>query len=387
MVSAGSGSLTVVFVGEHFWPEVGGLERSTERLGAELSRLGHRVRMVTRCMPGAAASETRSGIQVTRHDHGLSPFTEHAVKAGEFRDADVVCLFGIGHDPVARWWRPVLEAQLAPNGVRLLKVGTDQDITSRGLPAMLYRRLDGVLCQTIVIAKEAIAIGVEPARCFPIRNGLDMAAWRTRMPSKADARSMLQISADSFVVLGLGRFVKRKRFRELVRAYSDFARNAPGDRPPELILHGSDFDQDDGEEKELRTAATDSGVRVRFVPPEVDSVVTLAASDVLVTLSEREGAPNVLLEALASARPAIVSDLPGHRVYVTDKQQGLIVGVGAVDAAADALRKLYGSSQLLQSFGETAGESAGRFDIAETAKDYLTAFTAVRERAVSAGAR
>jgi hypothetical protein len=42
-VTSASQGLRIVFASEYFWPEIGGLERSTERLGARLAQLGHSV--------------------------------------------------------------------------------------------------------------------------------------------------------------------------------------------------------------------------------------------------------------------------------------------------------------------------------------------------------
>lgn len=88
----GRNGLRIVFVSEYFWPEIGGLERSTERLGAHLAVLGHPVRMVTQLLPGTAAHERRCGIDVSRWESTAgAPFTARAAAAGVFATADVVC--------------------------------------------------------------------------------------------------------------------------------------------------------------------------------------------------------------------------------------------------------------------------------------------------------
>ena len=56
-----------MFASEYFWPEIGGLEHCTERLGAHLAELGHQVAMVIQLLPGTAPHETRSGIAVHRY--------------------------------------------------------------------------------------------------------------------------------------------------------------------------------------------------------------------------------------------------------------------------------------------------------------------------------
>ncbi|MFM1813916.1 MAG: hypothetical protein RLZ98_611 [Pseudomonadota bacterium] len=54
----------------------------------------------------------------------------------------------------------------------------------------------------------------------------------------------------------------------------------------------------------------------------------------------REGMPRAMLEAAASARPLVVSDVPGCRHFVTHGENGLIVPPGNPDALAGAIRRL-----------------------------------------------
>lgn len=333
--------------------------------------------MVTQQLPRTLIREQLRGIEVLRYP-GL--FTAEAVGDGVFSGADAVCFFGVGHDRLARWWGPALEAPIAADGVHLLKVGTEGDIPRRGIPHHMYRQLDGVLCQTSRIAAEAKAVGVPQRACFPVRNGLDLDRWRDGMPSKSDARREMGIPSKAFVILGLGRFTLRKRFGDLIQAFVDFARGVKSSGWSELVLHGSDFGQDDGEEAHLRVLARRAGHPVRFIPPSVDARLSLAAADVMVTLSEREGAPNIFIEAFATGRPVVASDLPGHRVYVANQQQGLLVPVGNLAAAAAALRHLHDDQTRREAMGAVAATTASHFDITITSQDYLRAFVTSRRR-------
>lgn len=351
--------------------------------------------MVTQQLSGTAPQEMRSGITVHRFPDRAArdgkSFTAHAADAGVFAGAGVVCLFGVGHDPTADWWQPILDTTLALGGVRLLKIGTEGDISIRGIPPDLYQRLDGVLCQTPGIAAEARAIGITATDCHPVRNGLNVAEWTRGLPSRADARRVLRVPDDAFVVAAIGRFTHRKRFGDLIRAYVEFARRVAKVPAPVLLLHGSDFGQDDGEEAALRTLTADlpTWADVRFLAPSPDVRATLAACDVAASLAVREGAPNVFIETFAAARPMIATDLPGHRVYVRDGVHGLLVPVGISDetiaATTFALTTLYGDPSRCASMGVAARRRADNFDIARTVQDYLCAFSNARSRMEGTG--
>lgn len=349
------------------------MERSTERLACHLVTLGHHVRIVTQQLPGTAAREIRGGVIIRRYP-GSERFTALAAGEGEFTAVDVVCIFGVGHDPSVAWWEPILNADLNPAGVRFLKVGTDGDLQRRCIPPEFLSRLDGVLCQTPQIAADANQSGVRPENCFSVRNGISIAHWRAGLPAKVDARRETQVPPNAYVVLGLGRFTHRKRFGDLIAAFEKLTGDTRQERPV-LALHGSDFDQDDGEEHELRAFASEAGADIRFVPSTVDPKVTLAACDVMASLAEREGAPNIFIEAFATGRPVLATDLPGHRIYIRHTREGLLVPVGDIDAAADGLRYLDEHRCLREGMGLTASHAALHFDIAHTAMDYVHAFS------------
>jgi glycosyltransferase involved in cell wall biosynthesis len=68
----------------------------------------------------------------------------------------------------------------------------------------------------------------------------------------------------------------------------------------------------------------------------------------------REGMPRALLEAAASARPLVVTDVPGCRHFVRDGVEGLIVPPQNAEALAGALERLAGDPELRQRMGEAA---------------------------------
>jgi glycosyltransferase involved in cell wall biosynthesis len=68
----------------------------------------------------------------------------------------------------------------------------------------------------------------------------------------------------------------------------------------------------------------------------------------------REGMPRALLEAAASARPLVVTDVPGCRHFVRDGVEGFVVPPENADALANALERLARDPDLRRRMGEAA---------------------------------
>lgn len=69
-------------------------------------------------------------------------------------------------------------------------------------------------------------------------------------------------------------------------------------------------------------------------------LVELAAADLLVLPSHREGLPNAVLEAMAAARPSVATTAGGIPDLIQDGVTGLLYRAGDVKALADCLREL-----------------------------------------------
>ncbi len=73
-----------------------------------------------------------------------------------------------------------------------------------------------------------------------------------------------------------------------------------------------------------------------------------------------EGVPKALMEAAASARPIIATDVPGCREIVRHGETGLLIPAGDTDALCDAIRRLSLDPDLRRTMG-----SKGRLHVAD----------------------
>jgi glycosyltransferase involved in cell wall biosynthesis len=154
---------------------------------------------------------------------------------------------------------------------------------------------------------------------------------------------------DGVTILYVGRLAPEKNLATLLRAFAQakLAVNA------QLVLLG------DGPEREsLKTlhSSLGLGTRVRFAGRvSSDEVVEwLQASDIFALVSQREGFPCSLTEAMAVGLPALVSDIPGTRQLIEHGRQGFLAPSGDPSTMARSLERLCEDVDLRQRMGTSA---------------------------------
>ncbi|MFM8818734.1 MAG: glycosyltransferase, partial [Phycisphaerales bacterium] len=87
---------------------------------------------------------------------------------------------------------------------------------------------------------------------------------------------------------------------------------------------------------------------------------SLAACTVFVLPSYREGMPMAILEAMATGRAVVTTDVPGCRETIVDGESGTLVPPGAPAALAVALEQFLEDRTLAARFGAAARARAER---------------------------
>jgi glycosyltransferase involved in cell wall biosynthesis len=171
-------------------------------------------------------------------------------------------------------------------------------------------------------------------RIVELPNGVDVTEFHPDVDG-GPVRARVGIPADAFVVFFAGRLDTAHHFKRLdvlLRAI-----HATGDRRIWGLVAGSG-DLQPGYEALARELGI--GDRVRFVGsvPHADLPPYFAAADVLALPSDAtESFGIVLIEAMASGRPVIATDLPGVRTVVAHGRDGLLVAPGDVEALRQAI--------------------------------------------------
>lgn len=129
--------------------------------------------------------------------------------------------------------------------------------------------------------------------------------------------------------------------------------------------------------KELDRLRADGDVLVMGYREDINEL--FSASHIVVLPSYREGLPKVLIEAAASGRAVVTSDVPGCRDAIDPGVSGLLVPVRDPAALAQAIGKLICDPALREQFGRRGRELAEReFTIEKVVQAHLDTYEALR---------
>jgi glycosyltransferase involved in cell wall biosynthesis len=181
-------------------------------------------------------------------------------------------------------------------------------------------------------------------RLVVARNGVAASMPRDG-EQRAAIRAQLGLADGDVTALFLGELSARKA--PLLAA--EAARRAGSDGAPIVLLVAGDGPQ----AGELHAQAS---AAVRPLGFRDDSARLLAAADVFVLPSSREGLSFAVLEAMANGLAIVVADGPGNPEAVGDA--GVVVAAGDVDAFASALRRLAQDRGERERLGAAARERA-----------------------------
>ena len=174
-------------------------------------------------------------------------------------------------------------------------------------------------------------------------------------------------------VIAIGRLDHQKAFDRLIKAWSLISpANRFGWR---LDIFGQ------GEwENMLKNMISELGVSdsVRVNRPTQSIFDEYAACSFLAMTSHYEGFPMVMIEAMACGLPVVTFDYPcGPKDIITDGVDGLIVKDGDLKAFADAMEKLMGDENLLETLASNAPKVVDRYSETKVMEQWENCFRSI----------
>ena len=215
--------------------------------------------------------------------------------------------------------------------------GTDINLFAQ-LPAIgrlirrTLQRAQGIVAVSAALKERMVELGIEPERIAVIRNGIDRAVFQPY--DQQPARAKLGLAADAKILVSVAALVPLKRLDRLIEAMQLIAQTQPLAR---LYVIG------EGPERAALTAqiaasSLQDKVFLLGAKPQRELADWYTAADLFCLASQREGCPNVVIEALACGTPVVASDVGGIGELLADDCCGRLVPQMQADAAGWARR-------------------------------------------------
>lgn len=190
-------------------------------------------------------------------------------------------------------------------------------------------------CSRTVLESAQKYLGVRADRIRVIYNSIDPETLRAAPDAPVRLRAELNIPADGFIYLNVGRLAMQKGQDYLLRAFRRVADEIPA---AYLVIVG---DGPAADELKRLCAELELDERVRFTGRRSDVGACLEMGDVFVFPSMFEGHPLAPIEAMIKGLPCIASRIGPTLEVIAEEQTGLLVAPGAVDELAAAMVRLY----------------------------------------------
>lgn len=165
-------------------------------------------------------------------------------------------------------------------------------------------------------------------------SGVDPSRFSPDGAIRKQLRDELDIPSDAVVFISLGRINLEKGILDFVRAFVALKLRYP---TAWVIVAGPDEGNLSGR---ILEEMGNGSSRFKLIPRVVSAENYLAAADVLVLPSYREGFGTVVLEAAAVGLPTIASRIYGLTDAVQDQRTGLLFPVGDVSALCASMEAL-----------------------------------------------
>lgn len=230
----------------------------------------------------------------------------------------------------------------------------------RPITRFIFRQTRQLIACSPDLADRAIKLGFPAQHTTVIPYGVAIEAYTPRPETRSRTRAILGVNDTTPMVMAMGRLVHKKGFDVLLRAIPYIMERFP---ETQYIIAG------DGDLRtELRTLAAALGINavVHFIGhvPWDQTPAYLSAADIVAIPSicdaagNVDGLPNVLLEALASGRAVVASDIAGIPTVVKNGVNGLLVPSQSPEKLAEALCELLENSALRQKLADSARQTA-----------------------------
>lgn len=241
--------------------------------------------------------------------------------------------------------------------------------------SVVQRFVDSVVVISGPVGRNMVANGVPRSKIVVIHNGIDVERFDPgQATSRAVPPEMEGVSDEDFVIVSVGRLIRRKGHITLINAIALIAEDYPNVR---LIILGEPYGHS-GERyrDELVELTKDLGLqdRVLFVGWQSNVEEFMWNCDVVVSTSWAEPFGLGIVEGMAAGCPVIATNGGGESEIVIDGVTGLLVAPRDQQSLAAAIVRLVENESLCRKMGAAGLQRARRcFSVSRFVSDVAEA--------------
>lgn len=207
---------------------------------------------------------------------------------------------------------------------------------------------DAITVKSHSMRKDVFELGVEEEKVFVVTNGIDLNEFQ-------NGKKFLH---NKHYIFAMGRFVYKKGFDLLIKAFSQVAKNTDN---VDLLIAG-----DGPEAKNYQTMIEglklDSKIKLVGFKMGEEKVKLLRGCEFFVCPSRIEGLPNVILEAMATGKAIVGTNVDGISDLVENGKNGLLVNPEDIDSLAEGIKRLLNDNSLREGLSKNAREMSREYD-------------------------
>lgn len=239
--------------------------------------------------------------------------------------------------------------------------------------ALLKRWASKILVLNPGMAEEALQAGFDQARLGWMPNPVDTDYFRPcSAAERAQCRRELGIGEDVPLAVFIGRLDHQKKLPWLLGAFARVVR----ERPQAVLALIGDGPLRSEIEALVANLKLDRNVVFTGRVPTSGVLQWLHAADTWALVSELEGLPCSLIEAMSAGVATVVSDIPAHTQLVDHDAEGLVTELGNEEAIARALLRVLDDPALRDRLGRAARQRmVENFSTSRVVDRYETLFT------------
>lgn len=248
--------------------------------------------------------------------------------------------------------------------VKLTSFGEDDPVSIKGRSALawfFFVKADYFISVSPAFQHSYESSGLPPDKYCFIPNGVDVVRFRPPVTGEcASLRSEFRFGIDEVILIFIGHFSQDKQPHILYDAWLELFKKGVKSR---IIFIGStspsNYEVDVDLVEKIKKDATKSAYApfVTFIERTDQIEKYLRLSDIFVLPTLREGLPNVLLEAMATGLPSIITNLPGVTDWIVeDSKTGVLLSPPSKDKLVHELEDLIADGAGRQEIGRAARE-------------------------------